>query len=231
MLAIFPVLALATISGCAGTTNLGDRWGWQGAGRVTTSAADRSATFEAPLRTAVFLVGTSSHAEIYLSDLPPDQWRSWVDLGTLSGQIVHMTLMVTPRAGRTPVDDEACTATVRQVIFASGQWGVWVGGGFVSLRGSPESGALRATFERVTMRFQGGTPEFVNRLGQGVVMNGSFAANLDEPSAQQLERRLEQAVALRNADLANPADSRSERPQADAQSRSRPADAPRPGGP
>ena len=181
----FSLLAMMIFSGCASLTGHG--------GQIETRSATQPTALKGTLRTAVHAEGTASQAEIYLSDLPADQLRAWIDPGTLSGQIIHISVLITPRAGRTPVDEQACTAAIRQIIFARGEWGVYAGGGFVDLKGTPGARQISGSLRNATLKFQGGTPGFVDRLGSST-MQGTFAAMHDRPAAQQLGGRLEQAA-------------------------------------
>ena len=52
-------------------------------------------------------------------------------------QVIHMQLMWIPRAGRTPVNNQATNVVIRYVVLVGEEAGVYGGGGFAWPQGSP----------------------------------------------------------------------------------------------
>jgi hypothetical protein len=168
---------------------------------VELRSADGLSWMAPTLSRGAFATGGGASADIYLTDLPRGALEPGVEFAQLTGQIVHIALFVSPRAGRTPVNDAACTAALRHVIFDRGVVGVYAGGGFVR-SSAPGEGlwgdTIRGDFVDATLRPSIATPDFVDRLGPGT-MRGHFDAPEDARLARLLAARLDEAVARASA--------------------------------
>lgn len=162
------LLALALAAGCTGPR--------QGLELNSTQTADRLAT-DPTART--YTASDRNTADFYLSDLPPAAAAKDADLAGLTGSLVHVHLFLQPRAGHTPIADEACSFTIRQVVFAKGQIGVYSGGGFLTLAGDLGGKAIAGSFRGATLRLTQSTTAFSDRLGPSE-MNGAFRADRDD---------------------------------------------------
>ena len=138
-------LTLALAAGCAGRR--------QGLELNSTQTADRLATDPT---SRSYTASDRNTADFFLSDLPPAAKDA--DLAGLTGSLVHLHLFLQPRAGHTPIADEACSFTIRQVVFAKGQIGVYSGGGFLSLSGDLGGKAIAGSFRGATLRLTQATP-------------------------------------------------------------------------
>lgn len=172
--------------------------------RIELHAVDSSGRLSTDLPRGAYATGGSATADIYLTDLSLADLDPSVDFHRLSGQITHITLFLPPRAGRTPISDDACTATMRHVILNRGEVGVYAGGGFVRA-GAPSqtrwyeaAGALSGTFSDATVKPAASTPGFADRLGTSV-MKGSFRVLEDSRLAAQCAARLNEAMARAKA--------------------------------
>lgn len=150
------------------------------------------------LDTFVYRAPDSQTAEIYMTDLHPDELDPSRDLSGVSGQLVQVTLFIMPRAGSTPIENTANTALVRSIVVARGQVGVYGGGGFLYPSGDPGDPSFGGSIDRASMRFLAGTPGFADILGPAE-LSGSFRARLDEPSAELLARRFRELLATAHA--------------------------------
>ena len=133
----------------------------------------------------VYSASDRNTADFYLTDLPPTalpQTGKEADLTPLAGSLVHLHLFLQPRAGQTPIADEACSFTIRQVVFAHGQIGVYSGGGFLTLSRDLGAKSSGGTFRGATLRLTQSTPGFTDRLGPSE-MNGTFSADRDDRAA------------------------------------------------
>jgi hypothetical protein len=160
--------------------------------RITSDTG--SADFAPALRTIVYRSADSSSAEIYLTDLPLQRLTDLDDtLGDVSGTIIHIVIFLQPRAGRTPIDNTACNASIRQIILSGPERGVFGGGGFVVPSGLGEA-TMSASVSGATLRLTGKTAGFVDALGPSRVA-GSFTAVNDQEQTRLLAQRLVQILA------------------------------------
>lgn len=128
-------------------------------------------------------------ADIYMTDLPRDVFDPEADLSGVSGQITHVHLFVAPQAGKTPIDDTACSVSLRNVVLANGQIGVYGGGGFLYPYRRLGREYLKGTIHGATMRLVRATPGFDDKLG-AAELEATIKAPLDEPMAGALAERL-----------------------------------------
>lgn len=164
--------------------------------RSVTSVA--GGTLEMKPRTAAYLAGDRNTADVYLTDLPATALDPAADLKGVSGQMVHIHLFLTPKAGSTPIDSTACSATVRHVVIADGRIGVYGGGGFLSPDTSPGDRVLAGHISDATLRLVSASPEFGDRLGASR-FECAFRAPLDQRLANTLAARLDTILARASA--------------------------------
>lgn len=167
-----------------------------GTGITTTSVA--SGAFVTPtFTTAVYRFIDENTADVYLTDIPLARLADQSDsLGDVTGSIVHVHVFLTPKAGRTPIDETATNATVRHVIFAGGTdvgngrpaQGIYSGAGFV-LTNTIGKSALNGSIREVSARLSAGSPTFADALGPSVI-RGSFSASLDDPASRTIAARV-----------------------------------------
>lgn len=173
--------------------------------RVELQAVDSSGRLATDLPRGTYATGGSATADIYLTDLSLADLDPGASFDRLTGQITHITLFLPPRAGRTPISDDACTATMRHVILNRGEVGVYAGGGFVRAAAPSQTpwyeatGVLSGTFSDATIKPAASTPGFADRLGTSV-MRGSFRVLEDSGLAAQCAARLNEAMARAKAD-------------------------------
>ena len=144
------------------------------------------------LSTAVYWNADSSSADIYLTDLSGTDLDPGTPLSELSGRIVHLQLFVVPLAGSTPIENSACSVTIRHIVLASGQVGVYSGGGFLNptrVSRTELAGSLRGGTIRLTAR----TPAFADRLGPATV-DLNFSAHREEALARRIGSRVNEVL-------------------------------------
>lgn len=180
-LAAFLLVALA---GCGFTGATGD---------LRTSAADGTVSLAPRPRVVVYAAQDENTADVYLSDLEPADLESTASIATFTGSIIHIHLFLRPRAGRTPIEPTASTASIRHVVLAGGPVGVYGGGGFVSPDGQPGDGPFAASVSAGTLRLNHATQGFNDRLGAADI-SGSFRASQDPAMAALLASRIAEAI-------------------------------------
>lgn len=145
------------------------------------------------LATKAYLSTDSSGASMYFTDLSDQALTPGSDLTGVSGTIVHIHLFAIPKAGKTPIDRTASTATVRTLVLAEGHIGVYGGGGFMMPSGKPGERSFGGSISNASIRLTGSTPGFEDRIGAGE-FSASVAAPLDEAVARRIATRLEELI-------------------------------------
>lgn len=140
-------------------------------------------------------------ADLYLTNLTPDQLDPATDLADLDGHIVHIHMFVAPRAGKTPIDQTACSVTIRHAVLARGAIGMYGGGGFLLPSGKAGDETFGGSIRSATLRLLGSTPGFRDPLG-AVEFDASVRAPLDEPLARLIGQRIEDVALLVDRDQA-----------------------------
>lgn len=161
----------------------------------TTQPGEVARLVKPALTTIVYHALDSQTADIFMTDLHPDELDPRNDLSAAAGHLIHVHMFLVPRAGSTPIEKTAVTAVIRHLIISRGQVGVYGGGGFMFTRGRPGDSTFGGSIDRATMRFLAGTDGFVDLLGPAE-FSGSFSARLDPPSAQLLAQRFRDLAAL-----------------------------------
>lgn len=108
-------------------------------------------------------------------------------------QAVVLRMVWEPRAGRTPMDRRGTNTTVRYVVFAGEDAGVYEGAGFLFPRNNPGPGGFRANLRQASLRLLDRSPGFVDRLGLAGA-SGQFTAERDDAAVVGLQRRLQQML-------------------------------------
>ncbi len=159
---------------------------------VSTSEATR---LSASFRTAVYRYQDRNTADLYFSDLSMEQIEAIAAGGDRSeiapegGQLLHIHLFLTPRAGRTPIEFSASNVTLTHIVLAGDAVGVYGGGGFLlpsrTFTVEPGGDRFGGEVRGATVRFLNGTEGFTDRISSGV-LDGSLSARLDPQGATRL---------------------------------------------
>lgn len=164
--------------------------------RARVESQVRNVVLEPDFRVSVYAAEDANTADIFLTDLSPDELSGAIPIDAASGALAHIRLFLNPRPGRTPIDPTAISATVRLIVLATGEVGVYGGGGFIRPRGRPGDYTIRIDLENASLALVRASDGFEDLLGASV-MQAHFNARRDEPAAQRLadlrDRLLERA--------------------------------------
>ena len=167
-----------------------------GGGRLRVESRD--AVIEPALATAVYKSSDPNTADIFLSDFEPEVLEERLALGAEGppGNLVHIHLFIDPRAGRTPIDFTATSATVRHVVFSGAAIGVYGGGGFLLPRGGIGGPSLTGRIENASLKLVSADPGFADRLGLAE-LSGRVAATRDEEFSARISTALTRLLSRR----------------------------------
>jgi len=161
---LLPLLFLSTfLSACAAD------------GRLTLQSVNHSTSLTIDFPTRVLKGEDASTADFYLTDLPPEVWRPGADLTGVSGTIMHLHLFLPPAAGKAPMGENASNLNIRTIVVANGEIGVYVGGGFLYLKGTPSAREAGGKIANASMRLSRATTNFRDLLGPSR-LSGTFEA-------------------------------------------------------
>ncbi len=183
------VLSLCVLAGVIGLGGCGSTPGVT----LTGVESGRSLTLEPTL--SVYRYSDKNTADMYMTDLPRDVFDPQADLSGVSGQLTHVHLFVAPEAGKTPIDDTACSVTFRHIVLANGQIGVYGGGGFLYPKRRPGGETLKGRIRGATLRLVSATAGFDDKL-RAVEVEARVNAMLDEPMSGALDERLRSFIDL-----------------------------------
>lgn len=133
--------------------------------------------------------------DVYITDLPPSALQPGADLSNVSGSILHLSLFLRPKAGKTPIETTASTATVRLIVIAQGHVGVYGGGGFLQPLGKPGRSTFSGKMKLASLRLLRQTPGFLDALGPAQI-SVTFSAPPDEDLARQLQQRIDEIISV-----------------------------------
>lgn len=172
------VAAMGLVAGCGVMAS-------PGAMRVTSRGQER-AELPLTLPTRVYDSTDANTADFYLSDLPREVWMGGADASSMTGVMVHVHMFVAPKAGRTPIETTASSATVRVLVLSNGELGVYGGGGFFSKSGTAGQKTFGGGLREGTVKLIRATAGFDDRLGPAF-FSGSINAerNPDEVAAMR----------------------------------------------
>jgi hypothetical protein len=157
---------------------------------ATTTAADSPA-----LPFAAYVPEGGGAASVFLTDLNTTDLDRGTDLSGISGRIVQIRMFLSPSSGSTPVGKNACSATVRHIILAGGNIGVYSGGGFLWPESDVGDARLAGTVSNATMRLTGSHGNFSDRLG-AATLDAAFTARRDEALAKRISARVDDVMLL-----------------------------------
>lgn len=159
--------------------------------------------------TAFYADGDSVETSFVLSDVGLDQLLS----GQFSrGQVVRVDLLWVPKPGATPMDSSATNASIRYVIVADGELGVYAGAGFAVPEGDANGRSLTVHLRDGSLDLLQSTDGFVDLLSPAT-LTGSFTATHNDQRARQLSAAVRRLVndalgSNRRADTRTPIDRR-----------------------
>lgn len=152
---------------------------------------ERPAKLAPRFNTRVFDSTDRNTADLIFSDLDTRTLADRNAWGEIQGQIVHARMFLHPRAGRTPIESTACSVTMRYIVLADGEFGIYAGGGFLLPDRTPKGNSFSGRIVNASLRLVSATPGFNDLIGSGR-MSISFRVQRDEATVR---------AATRNADF------------------------------
>ncbi len=165
------LFVLATQTGCRAI-------GLGGGGRGEFVSDEQPTKLAPRFVTRVFDSADNNTADIVLSDLDRETLRDRGALDRAVGQVICARMFIAPKAGRTPIEPTACTVTLRYLVLAGGEYGIYAGGGFLLPGDRPEGSRFKGRILNATMRLVSSSPGFKDLIGSGR-MSLSFNARRD----------------------------------------------------
>lgn len=129
-------------------------------------------------------------ASIIITDIDPAHLES---NDAVSGQVLHVGFMWKPLPGRTAIDPTSTNVSLRLLVLSAGEAGLYGGGGFASVKGTPDGGRLSLDVEGSDLRLLARTKGFVDRLTPAELL-GDFTVNRNEAQARRMRRAATQRV-------------------------------------
>lgn len=108
-----------------------------------------------------------------------------------NGQLLHVRLLWMPVAGSTPVKSTATNASIRFVVIAGGEVGIYSGAGFAMPDSDLTGNRASLSLYDATLQLQDATSGFRDLLSPAQ-MSGSFTARRDDDMTRQLQRAASQ---------------------------------------
>ena len=108
--------------------------------------------------------------------------------------MVHIHLFLNPKPGKTPIEPTAANTTVRYILIANGEIGVYDGAGFILPSKEIGKDSLAGSLKGAPTMLTRKTPRFNDLLGTART-DVSFGAKLDPVMADELKARIEALAA------------------------------------
>lgn len=184
-----PALALALA--CLPACTIG---GFGSAGNAEVLSAESPVKLNPSFRVQAYRSADANTADVYLTDLSDaDLTKLFAEggaWGEVEGQIVHLHMFVRPKPGRTPIEGTAASCTVRYIVLARGEVGVYDGAGFLQPGWAPGSSKFAGGVKQASLRLTRATDRFRDLLGPSQ-MTLRFSAKQDPDTAGALAARTE----------------------------------------
>jgi len=139
---------------------------------------------------AVYARLGSTETSFFLTDIPMEDLLT----GNVStGMVVHLDLLWQPSAGNTPMDRSATNVSVRYIVFADGEVGIYGGAGFAMPRGKLGKGKMSLSLRDASLTLLDSTGGFIDLLSPAR-LTGTVTAGLNKKRARQMSYALNQIV-------------------------------------
>ncbi len=140
--------------------------------------------------TSVYASLNSTETSFFLTDVPlADLLAGNVSTGT----VVHLDLLWHPSAGETPMDSSATNVSIRYIVFAEGEVGIYGGAGFAMPRGAVGDGTMSLRLRDASLTLLDSTDGFVDLLSPAR-LTGRLTARLDRNRSQRMAWAVNQIV-------------------------------------
>jgi len=133
---------------------------------------------------------TAPETSYIMASVPLEQMRRGE---VTDGLIIHIDLLWLPAAGKTPMDISATNVSIRYVVVAGGEVGVYGGAGFALPAGSPGGRSSTLTLWDASMELLDATDGFVDLLSPAR-LTGRLTAHHDVDRARQIRREASNLV-------------------------------------
>lgn len=185
---VLPILvSTLLLSGCSGF-----RGGGSG-GSATLASEISEVMLQSTLPTRAYTYQDKNTADIYLTDLSQEQLTNFfendADWSSFTGSLVHIHLFLTPKPGRTPIEPTAANATVRYIVLAEGEIGVYDGAGFILPGKKIGKGSLSGALNGAPAKLTRKTANFKDPL-PATRLDLSFSAKQNSALADELRARV-----------------------------------------
>lgn len=140
--------------------------------------------------TAVYSRSLTNDISFYVSELTAEQIA---DRSFDTGQVLRVELLWQPRPGKTPLDKSATNVSLRYVILADGEVGIYEGGGFALVNMIALTDRATVSISDASLRLKSSTPGFNDLLGP-TQLTGTFTAKLDPDMTHRMHVLLSQYV-------------------------------------
>ena len=179
------IIALLGLSGAAGCAT----------GRIAASLRAESlgvdrVYIDGAYETAVYADFNSVETSFFVTDIPIDDLLAG---NVTTGMVVHIDLLWEPAAGKTPMDSSATNVTVRYIVFADGEMGLYGGAGFAMHKGEPGNGSMSLALRDASITLLDSTDGFVDLLSPAR-LTGKITAGFDERRSRQMAYAVNQLV-------------------------------------
>ena len=107
--------------------------------------------------------------------------------------VLHAQLLWVPKPGTTPIDPTATNVTLRWIVFAGGEVGVYGGAGFCWPDGEIGEDPVTLDIEASTLSLIASTPDFVDQASPASI-SGRFRAPYRPAAALEMRQRVSRLV-------------------------------------
>jgi hypothetical protein len=167
MIRLLPIVFVSLLLGCSG-------------GRLTLRSAERPRqAMRGSFNRGVYGFDNKNSLDVLLIEEKAGE----------PAQAVHLQMHWSPRAGRTPIDENATNAVVHYIVFAGDSAGVYSGAGFLFPQTEPGTKSLAGEVRNASLRLQDSGESFEDPLGLAIA-SGSFRATRNDLETQRLLREI-----------------------------------------
>ncbi len=181
ILIILIMAVVVVITGCAAPP---------GGSVQARSLGDRPVVLHSRFVAAFYTHDPTAETSFFLSDVPLEALRAGE---VTEGQVLHVELLWEPKPGATPMDSSATNASIRHIVIAGGEVGVYGGAGFASPRGKPGKPRLTISLRDASLTLLEASAGFTDLLSPAR-LTGRFTAVLDPRKSRELHYAVSQIV-------------------------------------
>ena len=155
---------------------------------VHSMGLDRAILY-ADCTTIVCTDGFANDGDIWMTDIPMDQIISG-DFD--NGQIIHLQVLWTPVAGKTPLASTSTNVTIKHIIISDGVVGVYSGGGYCWKYGNPKDG-MQLAIEEATVSIKEQQAQFDDLLSPATMV-GTITSVPNREIAKQIAYAVDRII-------------------------------------